>query len=81
MFTKCRHDDGKLEVMGLTGVVHLGQIQSGLRTAIRLAQGAHVRTFFYTSTYSRHFKAHFLKVFGGVVFFLIVYNFNLYIKT
>ena len=45
MFTRCRHDDGKLEVMGLTGVVHLGQIQSGLRTAIRLAQGAHVSIY------------------------------------
>ncbi|XP_072041779.1 diacylglycerol kinase theta-like isoform X2 [Amphiura filiformis] len=48
VFTKCRHDDGKLEVMGLTGVVHLGQIQSGLRTAIRLAQGAHIRIWMNT---------------------------------
>ena len=27
-----------LEVVGVTGVVHLGQIQSGLRSAIRLCQ-------------------------------------------
>ena len=27
-----------LEVVGVTGVVHLGQIQSGLRTATRIAQ-------------------------------------------
>ncbi|PIK49328.1 putative diacylglycerol kinase theta [Apostichopus japonicus] len=41
-FAKCRHDDGMLEVVGLTGVVHLGQIQSGLRCGTRLAQGAQV---------------------------------------
>lgn len=34
-----------LEVVGVTGVVHLGQIQSGLRSAMRIAQGGHVRTF------------------------------------
>lgn len=27
-----------LEVVGVTGVVHLGQIQSGLRSAMRIAQ-------------------------------------------
>lgn len=27
-----------LEVVGVTGVVHLGQIQSGIRTAMRIAQ-------------------------------------------
>ena len=27
-----------LEVVGVTGVVHLGQIQSGLRSAIRIVQ-------------------------------------------
>ncbi|XP_071810852.1 diacylglycerol kinase theta-like isoform X4 [Apostichopus japonicus] len=42
-FAKCRHDDGMLEVVGLTGVVHLGQIQSGLRCGTRLAQGAQIR--------------------------------------
>nr|XP_006814377.1 PREDICTED: diacylglycerol kinase theta-like [Saccoglossus kowalevskii] len=33
--------DGQLEVIGLTGIVHMGQIQSGLRTGIRIAQGSH----------------------------------------
>ena len=37
-FTKPNHWDGMLEVVGVTGVVHLGQIQSGLRSAIRLCQ-------------------------------------------
>lgn len=37
-FTKPNHWDGMLEVVGVTGVVHLGQIQSGLRTATRIAQ-------------------------------------------
>ena len=31
-----------LEVLGVTGVVHLGQIQSGLRSAIRLVQASQV---------------------------------------
>ena len=42
-FSKPNHWDGNLEVVGLTGVVHLGQIQSGLRSAIRIAQGGHIR--------------------------------------
>ena len=29
-------------MIAVTGVVHLGQIQSGLRSAIRVAQGGHV---------------------------------------
>ena len=41
-FTKPTHYDGNLEVIAVTGVVHLGQIQSGLRSAIRVAQGGHV---------------------------------------
>jgi len=32
-----------LEVVGVTGVVHLGQIQSGLRSAMRIAQGGHIK--------------------------------------
>lgn len=32
-----------LEVVGVTGVVHLGQIQSGLRSATRIAQGGHIK--------------------------------------
>ncbi|CAO1437458.1 unnamed protein product [Diamesa tonsa] len=42
-FTKPNHWDGMLEVVGVTGVVHLGQIQSGLRTATRIAQGGHIK--------------------------------------
>jgi len=34
-----------LEVVGVTGIVHLGQIQSGIRSGVRLAQGGHVRYF------------------------------------
>jgi len=42
-FSVPNHWDGMLEVVGVTGVLHLGQIQSGLRSAIRIAQGAHIR--------------------------------------
>ena len=31
--------DGLLEVIGVNGVIHMGQIQGGLRSAIRIAQG------------------------------------------
>lgn len=41
-FSKPTHYDGMLEIVGVTGVVHMGQIQSGLRNAIRIAQGGHV---------------------------------------
>lgn len=37
-FSKPNHWDGMLEIVGVTGVVHLGQIQSGLRGAMRIAQ-------------------------------------------
>ena len=37
-FPTPNHWDGMLEVVGVTGVVHLGQIQSGLRSAIRIVQ-------------------------------------------
>ena len=43
-FSKPNHWDGMLEVVGVTGVVHLGQIQSGLRNAIRIVQ---VKSHFY----------------------------------
>ncbi|KAG7218146.1 hypothetical protein INR49_009047 [Caranx melampygus] len=36
-------DDGLLEVVGVTGVVHMGQVQSGLRSGIRIAQGNYIR--------------------------------------
>lgn len=37
-FNKPNHWDGILEVVGVTGVIHLGQIQSGLRNGMRIAQ-------------------------------------------
>ncbi|XP_011051496.1 PREDICTED: diacylglycerol kinase theta isoform X6 [Acromyrmex echinatior] len=37
------HWDGMLEIVGVTGVMHLGQIQSGLRYATRIAQGGHIK--------------------------------------
>lgn len=40
-FNKPNHWDGMLEVVGVTGVVHLGQIQSGFRSALRIAQVNH----------------------------------------
>ena len=52
-FSKPNHWDGMLEVVGVTGVVHLGQIQSGLRSAIRIIQvshGAAVVLFWCTET-------------------------------
>ena len=42
MFQKPTHYDGMLEVVGIRGVVHMGQIQGGLSNAIRLAQGGRV---------------------------------------
>ncbi|XP_078057043.1 diacylglycerol kinase theta isoform X2 [Mustelus asterias] len=40
-FDKPQIDDGMLEVVGVTGVVHMGQVQSGLRSGIRIAQGTY----------------------------------------
>ncbi|XP_031848599.1 diacylglycerol kinase theta isoform X5 [Nomia melanderi] len=37
------HSDGMLEVVGVTGVMHLGQIQSSLRGGMRIAQGGHIK--------------------------------------
>ncbi|KAL7064199.1 hypothetical protein AAHC03_05386 [Spirometra sp. Aus1] len=42
-FAKPTHYDGLLEVVGICGVLHMGQIYSGLRTGIRLAQAAHLK--------------------------------------
>lgn len=43
-FHKPTHYDGMLEVVGINGVVHMGQIFSGLRQGMRIAQGGHVST-------------------------------------
>ncbi|XP_032876349.1 diacylglycerol kinase theta isoform X2 [Amblyraja radiata] len=42
-YDRPRIDDGMLEVVGVTGVVHMGQVQSGLRSGIRIAQGTYFR--------------------------------------
>ncbi|XP_061690081.1 diacylglycerol kinase theta-like isoform X9 [Syngnathoides biaculeatus] len=42
-YSKPSIDDGLLEVVGVTGVVHMGQVQSGLRSGIRIAQGNYAR--------------------------------------
>ncbi|XP_026199803.1 diacylglycerol kinase theta [Anabas testudineus] len=42
-FGKPSINDGLLEVVGVTGVVHMGQVQSGLRSGIRIAQGNYIR--------------------------------------
>lgn len=47
-FSKPNHYDGMLEIVGVTGVVHMGQIQSGLRSAVRIAQGGHVRILVFS---------------------------------
>ena len=44
-FQKPTHYDGMLEVVGIKGVVHMGQIQSGMTGAIRIAQGGRVIYF------------------------------------
>ncbi|XP_070490042.1 diacylglycerol kinase theta isoform X5 [Chironomus tepperi] len=49
-FSKPNHWDGMLEVVGVTGVVHLGQIQSGLRSAMRIAQGGHIKIHLHSET-------------------------------
>lgn len=42
-FVKPTHHDGMLEVVGVTGIVHMGQIQSGLSRALRIAQGGRIK--------------------------------------
>lgn len=40
--------DGLLEIVGVTGVPHLGQIKAGIRDAIPIAQGRHIEILSYT---------------------------------
>lgn len=42
VFSKPNHYDGMLEVIGIRGILHIGQILSGMSNAIRLAQGGRV---------------------------------------
>lgn len=42
-FDPCSYSDGKLEVVGLSGIMHMGQVHSGMRTGLRLAQGTNVK--------------------------------------
>ncbi|XP_053979409.1 diacylglycerol kinase theta isoform X4 [Hylaeus anthracinus] len=44
------HWDGMLEVVGVTGVMHLGQIQSGIRGGMRIAQGGHIKIHLQSDT-------------------------------
>ncbi|KAA0193762.1 Diacylglycerol kinase, partial [Fasciolopsis buskii] len=48
VFAKPTHYDGLLEVVGISGVVHMGQIYSGLGTGIRLAQAGHLKILLKT---------------------------------
>ncbi|XP_037685109.1 diacylglycerol kinase theta isoform X2 [Choloepus didactylus] len=49
-FEKPRMDDGLLEVVGVTGVVHMVQVQGGLRSGIRIAQGSYFRVTLFKAT-------------------------------
>lgn len=49
-FSTPNHYDGLLEIVGVTGVVHLGQIQSGIRYANRIAQ---VIKYYFLNYYHR----------------------------
>uniref|UniRef100_A0A915IJE9 Diacylglycerol kinase accessory domain-containing protein n=1 Tax=Romanomermis culicivorax TaxID=13658 RepID=A0A915IJE9_ROMCU len=42
-FVKPTHYDGLLEIVGITGIVHLGQITTGFSSGIRIAQGGHIK--------------------------------------
>lgn len=55
-FSTPNHYDGMLEVVGVTGVVHLGQIQSKMRGALRIAQ---VRCLANTQVHCDNFNFNF----------------------
>ncbi|KAL3189412.1 hypothetical protein MRX96_002724 [Rhipicephalus microplus] len=62
MFSKPTHYDGMLEIVGVTGVVHMGQIQSGLRSAIRIAQGGATKKNKQTKKQRDRFRAKQLRI-------------------
>lgn len=47
-FSKPTHYDGMLEIVGVNGVVHAGQMSSGMRSGLRIAQGGHVSDTCYS---------------------------------
>ncbi|CDW55865.1 DAGK cat and RA and DAGK acc and C1 1 domain cont aining protein [Trichuris trichiura] len=47
-FSKPNHYDGLLEVVGVTGIVHLGQMQAGFSSGLRIAQGGHIKITTFT---------------------------------
>ncbi|XP_076629706.1 diacylglycerol kinase theta isoform X1 [Colletes latitarsis] len=49
-FCTPNHWDGMLEVVGVTGVLHLAQIQSGIRAGLRIAQGGHIKIHLHSDT-------------------------------
>lgn len=53
-FAAPNHYDGMLEVVGVGGVIHLGQIQSGFRSGIRIAQVKR-HPFNFTLTFVRRY--------------------------
>lgn len=50
-FSTPNHWDGMLEVVAVSGVVHLGQIQTGLRYAKRISQVCFIIILFYFILY------------------------------
>lgn len=42
-FVKPTHYDGLLEVIGVSGMIHMGQIYSGIRNGIRICQAGHLK--------------------------------------
>ena len=48
-FKKPSQCDGLVEVVGVTGIFHMGQILSGIRTAYRLAQGHDIQIYTQTT--------------------------------
>lgn len=54
-FSTPNHWDGMLEVVAVSGVVHLGQIQTGLRYAKRIAQVYFINYFILFNNLKTHY--------------------------